>query len=127
MSSCQFTLISFFPYRKPDNPTLYTSNCSYHPPKVIKQIPKSISKRLSALSSNNEKAKPGYCYALDKIGFNELSYIPTQNNNDSNNNRKRKHKLIWYNPPYSATIKTNNGKTFLNLINKALPKNKQTR
>ena len=40
-----------------------------------------------------------------------------------NDNKQRKRKIIWYNPPYSANIKTNIGKTFLNLIkNKHFPK-----
>ena len=38
---------TYLPYRKPDNPTVYINNCSNHPPIVIKQLPKSISKRLS--------------------------------------------------------------------------------
>ena len=50
-------------YRKPDNPPAYINNCSNHPPTVIKQLPKSKSKRLSDLSSNKEiveKTKPAY-------------------------------------------------------------------
>ena len=40
-----------------------------------------------------------------------------------NDNKQRKRKIIWHNPPYSANIKTNIGKTFLNLIkNKHFPK-----
>ena len=31
-------------------------------------------------------------------------------------------KIIWHNPPYSPNIKTNIGKTFLNLIKKHFPK-----
>ena len=68
---------TYLPYRKPDNPPVYINSCSNHPPTVIKQLPRSISKRLSDLS---------------------------------------------YNPPYSANIKTNIGKTFLNLIKKHFPK-----
>ena len=40
------------PYRKPDNPPVYINSCSNSLPTVIKQLPKSISKRLSDLSSN---------------------------------------------------------------------------
>ena len=56
-------------HRKPVNPPVYISNCSNHPPTVIKQLPKSISKRLSDLSSNEEifeKTKPTYSDALKK-------------------------------------------------------------
>ena len=93
---------------------------------VIKQLPKSISKRLSDLSSNEEifqKTKPAYSDALKKSGFQgKLSYTSAQSNNDKNDNKQRKRKIIWYNPPYSTNIKTNIGKTFLNLIKKHFPK-----
>ena len=45
---------TYLPYRKPDNPPVYITNCSNHRPIVIKQLPKSISKRLSDLSSYEE-------------------------------------------------------------------------
>ena len=44
----------YLPYRKPDNPPVYIKSCSNYPPTVIKQLPKSISKRLSDLPSNEE-------------------------------------------------------------------------
>ena len=92
----------------------------------IKQLPKSISKRLSDLSSNEEIfeiSKSAYRDALNKSGFQEkLSYASAQNKNDENGNKQQKRKIIWYNPPYSANIKTNIGKTFLNLIKKHFPK-----
>ena len=44
----------YLPYRKPDNPPVYINSCSNYPPTVIKQLPKSISKILSDLSSNEE-------------------------------------------------------------------------
>ena len=58
----------------------------------------------------------------NKSRFQEkLSYISAQKK-DKNDNNQRKGKIIWYNPPYSANIKTNIGKTFLNLIKKHFPK-----
>ena len=103
------------PYRKPDNPPVYIKNCSNHPPTIIKQLPKLINKLLP-------KTKPAYRDALNKSGFQEkLSYTSVQNKND-NDNKQRQCKIIWYNPPYSANIKTNIGKTFLNLIKKHLSK-----
>ena len=63
---------TYLPYRKPDNPPVYINNCSNHPPTVIKQLPKSISKRLSDLSSNEEilkKTKPAYSDAFKKVDF----------------------------------------------------------
>ena len=93
----------YLPYRKPDNPPVYINSCSNHPPTVIKQLPKWISKRLSDLSSNEEIfeiAKRAYRDALSKNGFQEkLSYTSAQNKNDKNGNKQRKRKTIWYNPP----------------------------
>ena len=63
---------TYLPYRKPDNPPVYINNCSNHPPTVLKQLPKSISKRLSDLPSNEkifEKTKPAYSDALKKVDF----------------------------------------------------------
>ena len=51
-----------------------------------------------------------------------MSYASAQNKNDKNGNKQRKRNIMWYNPPYSANIKTNIGKSFLNLIKKHFPK-----
>ena len=76
---------TYLPYRKRDKPSVYINNCSNHPPTAIK-LPKSISKRLPDLSSNEEifeKTKPVYRDALNKSGFQEkLSYTSAQNEND---------------------------------------------
>ena len=50
-----------------------------------------------------------------------MSYTSAQNKNGKNDNKQRKRKIRWYNPPYPANIKTNIGKTFLNLIKKHFP------
>ena len=116
---------TYLPYRKPDNPPVYINSCSNHPSTVIKQLPKSISKGLSELSSNEEmfeKTKPAYRDALNKSGFQEkLSYASAQNKNDKNGNTQGKRKIIWYNPPYCANIKTHFPKT--NKLHKISDKN----
>ena len=121
---------TYLPYRKPDKPPVYINNCSNHPPTVIKQIPNSLSKRLSELSSNEkifENTKPAHSDTLSKSVFKEkLSYTSAQRNNDKNDQKHRKRKIIYYNPSYSANIKTNIGKTFLNLIKKHFPKTNKT-
>ena len=45
---------TYRPYQKPDNIMQYIHVESNHPPNIIKQIPKTIEKRLSQLSSNEE-------------------------------------------------------------------------
>ena len=65
------------------------------------------------------KTKPAYSDALKESEFQaKLIYTSAQSNNDKNDDKQRKREIIWYNPPYSANIKTNIGKNFLNLIKK---------
>ena len=45
---------TYRPYQKPDNLIQYIHVKSNHPPNIIKQIPKTIEKRLSQLFSNEE-------------------------------------------------------------------------
>ena len=40
------------------------------------------------------------------------------NENDKNEKKKRKRNIIWYNPPYSANVKTSIRKIFFKLLNK---------
>ena len=43
---------SYKPYRKPNNDPLFINSHSNHPPSIIKQIPLSVNKRISQLSSD---------------------------------------------------------------------------
>ena len=45
---------TYRPYQKPDNIIQYIHVESNHPPNIIKQIPKTIEKRLSQLSSSEK-------------------------------------------------------------------------
>ena len=42
------------PYRKPNNKPLYINKHSNHPPNILKQLPKSIEKRISETLSNTD-------------------------------------------------------------------------
>ena len=74
--------------------------------------------RLSLLSINEDefdKAKPLYENALKSSGFNKcLKFENTQ----TTRLRNRSRKVIWFNPPYNAEVKTNIGKIFLKLVKK---------
>ena len=114
----------YYPYRKPDNNPLYINVNSNHPPSIIKQLPKSISTRISSLSCNSEefnKASTIYNDALKSSGYKEgISY--TKSRGQKVGKRKnRPRSIIWFNPPYSADIETNVAKTFLKLIDKHFP------
>ena len=115
------------PYRKPNNKPHYINRHSNHPPNILKQLPKSIETRISETSSNidvfNISIKT-YNDALHESNFKETLrfVIPAQKNNDENQKSKRKRNIIWFNPPYSKYLKTNTGKTFLQLLSKNFPK-----
>ena len=113
------------PYKKPKEETNYIHVNSDHPPSILKQLPKSIEKRLSSLSSSKEifeETAPYYEQQLSNCGYKEkLNYRdPTPQNLITK--RKRQRNILWFNPPYSKTVKTKIGKFFLQLIKKHFPK-----
>ena len=113
---------NFFPLRKPNNKPLYINTRSNHPPKVLRDLPNMINKRLSDSSCNEEeyeKAKPLYDTALNESGYKTtMAYTKTTNVN----NRNRARNIIWFNPSYSQNVKTNIGKAFLKLVKKHFPR-----
>jgi len=68
------------PYAKPNNIPLYIQKKSNHPPQIIKNIPKSINKRLSEISYDQDsfdKAVPIYQKALNDSGYkHRLAFSP---------------------------------------------------
>ena len=113
---------SYKPYHKPDNNIQYINIESNHPPNIIKQLPKTIEKRLSKLSSSekifNESTK-FYEEKLKQSGYNvKLKYHPQK---EKTNTPNRKRKIIWFNPPFNKNVTTKIGKYFLNLIDKHFP------
>ena len=110
----------YYPYRKPNDVPLYIDARSNHPPNVIKQLPKMISRRIydnSCDQAEFEKAKPAYEQALKASGYTEpIAYeVPKAKP------KNRKRKVIWFNPPYSSNVKTNIGKIFMNMLEKHFP------
>ena len=71
-----------------------------------------------------ESSKIEYENALKISGYKDtLVYENSSvNENEKNEKMKRKCNIIWYNPPYSANVKTNIGKTFFKLLNKHFPR-----
>ena len=62
----------FCPYRKPNDTPKYVNVKSNHPPNVLRDIPKSVNKRLSANSSTQkefDEAKEPYQKALNESGY----------------------------------------------------------
>ena len=104
---------TYRPYKKENDKLFYINTSSNHPRSIIKQIPTSISHRLSDNSANEEifnNAKTEYENALKTSGHTaDLEFNP---------NRPKKR----LNPPFNKNIKTNIGKTFLKLIDKYFPR-----
>ena len=111
----------YYPYRRNNNQLLHINKHSNHPPTIIKQIPSTVSRKISDISGNKEyfnKAAPPYNNAIKISGFNEniqfTSTLPPR--------RNRFRKVIWLNPPYSVNVKTNIGRIFLRLMGKHFPR-----
>ena len=113
-------------YRKPDNTLVYINKKSNYPPVVLKQLPKSLTKRISDISSDENifcNSIPIYSETLKKSGFNEkLTYSTKTADCDTSEKKKRKRKVIWFNPPFSLNVKTNVGKIFLRLVKRHFAK-----
>ena len=115
---------SYRPYRKPNDETHYIYIQSVHPPSITKQLPQSIEKRLSQLSSSKDmfyKKIQYYEQRFTSCGHNEkLTYQQQGENigNIRNIEENRKRNIIWFNPTYSKSLKTNIGKYSFRLLNK---------
>ena len=126
----------YFPYRKPNDMPSYVHRESNHPPSILKNIPAAISRRISDASSDSdvfESAAPAYNDALKASGYSEkLTFLQDRkedwkatNAPSAQTKRQRSRKVIWFNPPYSKSVKTCIGKRFLKAIDKHFPKGSQ--
>ena len=97
------------PSHKANQETTYIHVGSDHPRQIIKKILRSIEKRLSHLSSAKEiieKSKDHYEQRLLRCRYKE------KNNTEENkkvNQKPQKHNILWFNPPYSKSVKANVG------------------
>ena len=112
---------SFKPFIKPGDTPCYVNASSNHPPGILRNIPESINKRISALSSCEDMfntVAPTYQAALEKSGYSyKLHYNPPLNSNTPKK-RQRKRRVIWWNPPFSSSVKTKVGKLFFKALEK---------
>ena len=88
------------PYQKPNSPLVYVHTQSNHPPSIIENIPKSVNRRLSELSSTEEifnQSVGPYQKALEDSGYNfQLKYNPLKSQELE---VKEKGKLFGLTPP----------------------------
>ena len=94
---------------------------------MLKAISVDINKRLNVLSSNENvfnQIKNVYQRALDDSGHQfQLFYDEGLKEEKSNSRSRRRRKIIWYNPPFCRSLKTNIGKEFLRIVSDSYPKN----
>ena len=112
----------FKPFVKDSNVPLYIHKDSNHPPAIIKNLPKSINRRLSMISANEtvfDESVKAHQEALEKSGYDhKLTFDPAVHS-PSRKNRPRK--IIWFNPPFSHSVKTKVGKEFLKILDSSFP------
>ena len=115
-------------YRKSNNDTIYIHKHSNHPQTMLRDLPKSISKRISDASSNEEIFNnhiPIYQHTLKNNGFNNsLIYRQSQHcySPIQEKQKKRKQKIIWFIPSFSTNPKTKIAKILFELLLKHFPK-----
>ena len=70
------------------------------------------------------KTKQDYELIMKKCGYNDkLNFEKPEQKNKTKNKNKRKRKIIWYNPPFSSSVKTNIGREFIKLVKKHFNEN----
>ena len=90
---------------------------------ITKQLSRSIEKCLSKLSSKDifYETTSFYEHRLASCGYNEKLTYQQQGENNKNTGKNRKRNIIWLNPRYCKSLKTNIGKYFFRLLNKHFP------
>ena len=117
---------TFSPFRKPNDRPLYIHRHSNHPPTIIKNLPASISRRLTDISSSEEvfsNAKPLYDNALRESGFSDQTvYLEERKEGARAKRQRRSRKITWFNPPFSQNVATNIGRKFRSLVSAHFPR-----
>ena len=93
---------SYRPFNKTNNEINYIHKQPNHPPSIIKQLPLSVERRLSKLSSNEKifnDSIPTYQEALIKAGYNhKLTYQKHEQKKTTTHNNAQKINT----PPYKS-------------------------
>ena len=80
-------------YRKPDNDPIYIRKHSNHPQNIFRDLPKSISKKVTDTSSNEETFNnhiPIYQEALKNSAFNNYPFYRQSQHSNSHIQEKQK-------------------------------------
>ena len=75
---------TFKPFIKPNTTPLYIDSQSNHPPSIIKNLPASINKRLSSISSSKEAlTKSGYKYSWNLTPVLQTQTLEVETENET--------------------------------------------
>ena len=114
------------PYRKENSEVRYINNKSNHPKVIKRNLPAMIERRINKLSKNEQifnNHVATYQNALNNANFkHKLKYtenVKTQTKKKTNRSRK----IIYFNPPFCQSVKTNIGKAFFEITNKHCKQN----
>ena len=110
------------PYRKPNDDPVYLHKHSNHPPSILRQLPTSINKCISTLSSDKQAfddAVQAYQNTLGHSNFSHKLEYMAQETHKQRRNRQRN--IIWFNSPFSKNAKMNIARSFLNLVDTHFP------
>ena len=109
------------PYRKEETLPKYVNRDSSHPPAIIRNLPGMIERRVSGLCSSQamfDRHAQFYNSALKNSGYQyEIKYTPPTDQTPTRK-RERYPNKFWFNPPYSAGVKTPVGGDFLKIVDK---------
>ena len=105
-------------FNKPNNTPLYVHKQSSHPPNVTKNIAANVNYRLSSNCSSKElfeETSGPFQEALKSSGYNhKLEFTKIDQNPKVRKNKKRN--TIYFNPPFSAGVKSKVGAQILKLV-----------
>ena len=117
----------FRPFRKPNSRTTYINNGSNHPRYIRNALPTMTCKRISGLSKNEaiyDKYREPYDEALVASNLKKMdAYIQGAKKPA----KKRRRSVLYFHPPYCASVATKVGKVFLRLVDKHFPRGHKLR
>ena len=105
---------TYQPYQGPEKETVYIKKHANHPPNILKELPKVITKRITSISCSHDifdAAKSTFEQTLSQSGFNEERKYNNKDRKGQTRNkekRKRRRKITWFNPPFFLLLKYEN-------------------
>ena len=109
------------PYRKENSEVRYINNKSNHPKIIKKNLPAMIERRINKLSKNEQifnNSITVYQKALDNANFKHKLKYTENKKTQTKKKTNRQRKIIYFNPPFCQSVKTNIGKAFFEITNK---------